>query len=95
MQKGQFKASYRRELIYDLRDIERNEKTLVDARPPGRFSGAEPEPRPNLVQGRIFPYALSFLFFFIPFRFHSSSLSFFFLDHSDCVPCCFTFCASV
>ena len=43
--------------VWALEDVRRNldeaSATLLDARPPGRFSGAEPEPRPGLPSGHV------------------------------------------
>jgi thiosulfate/3-mercaptopyruvate sulfurtransferase len=45
------------ELVYGLEQMrrctEQGEAQIVDARPPGRFSGSEPEPRPGLRSGHI------------------------------------------
>jgi thiosulfate/3-mercaptopyruvate sulfurtransferase len=53
----EFKAVFRPELVFGLSDvlkaIDERDIQIVDARSPGRFSGAEPEPRPGVRRGHI------------------------------------------
>jgi len=55
--KGKFKATFRKELVQTLEDMLENVKNekrqVVDARSPGRFVGADPEPRPGVKGGHI------------------------------------------
>jgi thiosulfate/3-mercaptopyruvate sulfurtransferase len=59
---GQFSATLDRRLVRSLADIQANlgarREQVVDARPGGRFAGADPEPRPGLRGGHI-PGSLS------------------------------------
>jgi len=51
-----YKASYRPELVQDFESMLKNlknKKQILDARPPGRFQGITPEPRPGLRGGHI------------------------------------------
>ena len=52
-----FSARYRSDLVRDLTDMRKivDDRTalILDARPPGRFHGAEPEPRPGLQPGHM------------------------------------------
>ncbi|XP_070572778.1 thiosulfate sulfurtransferase-like isoform X2 [Ptychodera flava] len=52
-----YTPAMRKDLVKDREDVESNisEKryTLVDARPPGRFKGEDPEPVPNIKPGHI------------------------------------------
>ena len=48
-----FKAKYRPELVADLKQMQAGGAQIFDARPPDRFDGRTPEPRPNLHSGHI------------------------------------------
>jgi thiosulfate/3-mercaptopyruvate sulfurtransferase len=52
-----FTARFRRDLVRDLTDmraaVSSDATVILDARPPGRFEGREPEPRAGLKQGRM------------------------------------------
>jgi thiosulfate/3-mercaptopyruvate sulfurtransferase len=54
---GSFKASYRKDLVATkddlLENIQSSERTVLDARPPLRFMGRAPEPRPGMRAGHI------------------------------------------
>lgn len=56
-QERHFTARFRADLVRDLADmrsaVEAGRALVLDARGPGRFSGAEPEPRPNVRSGHI------------------------------------------
>ncbi len=57
--------SFRAELFADQNDVitatETGDRQILDARSPGRFSGAEPEPRPGLASGHM-PTAINLPF---------------------------------
>lgn len=52
-----FSARFDADRVWSLDDVARNLETgaarMIDARPPGRFSGTDPEPRPGLRPGHI------------------------------------------
>lgn len=52
-----FTARFRRDLLRDLPDmraaVASGATAILDARPPGRFEGHDPEPRPGLKSGRM------------------------------------------
>jgi thiosulfate/3-mercaptopyruvate sulfurtransferase len=52
-----FTARFRADLVRDLADMRRAVETgralILDARPPGRFAGKDPEPRPGLRSGHM------------------------------------------
>lgn len=56
-QERHFTARVRADLIRDYEDmkfaVEKGRPLILDARSPGRFSGAEPEPRPNVRSGHV------------------------------------------
>ncbi len=62
---GDFTASFRRDMVYDLQDMRRNlveqNQTVLDARAAARFTGAAPEPRPGMRSGH-YPGAASLPF---------------------------------
>jgi len=62
LKEGNFKASFRHELIKDYSsiqlNIETNKELLIDARSNGRYNGNEPEPRKGLRSGHI-PYSIN------------------------------------
>lgn len=47
------RAPLRTDQVVSVREIERGDLDVVDARPAGRFLGQDPEPRPGLKSGRI------------------------------------------
>ena len=57
IESGKFNAGFQPHLVKDFTDIqtlsEQGTTQIVDARPEGRFLGAEPEPRPGLRSGHI------------------------------------------
>jgi len=58
---AKFVAQYNPALVVDFQQMLRanaQREQVVDARPPGRFRGEDPEPRPNLKQGRM-PFSVS------------------------------------
>ena len=60
--KSEYKAEYKKDLVRDYKDILEYLKTravqISDARPEGRFKGTAPEPRPGLKSGHM-PGAVS------------------------------------
>jgi thiosulfate/3-mercaptopyruvate sulfurtransferase len=52
-----YKANYKAELIrsyeHMLANLTSKKELVIDARPPGRFNGTEPEPAPNLASGHM------------------------------------------
>ncbi|MCB1531343.1 MAG: 3-mercaptopyruvate sulfurtransferase [Alphaproteobacteria bacterium] len=58
-EKTEFSANFRPELVVDIARVKditadaENTVQLLDARPPGRFSGETPEPRPGMRSGHI------------------------------------------
>lgn len=61
-QERHFTARLRQDLVHTLEEMRRvvaaNARTILDARPPGRFMGRDPEPRPGLRSGHM-PGALN------------------------------------
>lgn len=56
-QERHFTARFRADLVRDIADmrfaVEKGRPLILDARAPGRFSGAEAEPRPNVRSGHV------------------------------------------
>lgn len=54
---GNFKASFRPDMVRNMSEVNAassdNSALILDARPPPRFNGEEPEPRPGLRMGHI------------------------------------------
>jgi len=56
-EQGDFRAAFRQHLVSDFRAVlealEDDASVMLDARSPGRFRGADPEPRPGLRSGHM------------------------------------------